>query len=150
MKHSIQYLLVILLILSACGKATESGNSENDEENTEDPNVALYDQVMDIHDEVMPKMDDLYKLKGQLQEKIANSPDLVAEKKQQIESIILKLDGASKSMMDWMHEFDPLPDTADEEDARAYLEDQMEKVKKVKEEMISAIEEAKKEVGEQN
>lgn len=117
------------------------------EDANEDPNQALYDQVMNLHDEVMPKMEDIYKIKSQLQEKIANSPDLVKERKEALERMILTLDSANNSMMDWMHQFNPLPDSADEEQSRAYLESQMEKIKKVKDIMISTLEEAKAEAG---
>ena len=46
-------------------------------------------------------------------------------------------------MMVWMRNFNPIPDSLGEEKARAYLEDQQEKIKKVKEEMLKAIDEAK-------
>ena len=69
------------------------------------------------------------------------------EKKESVEKTILQLDSASNLMMDWMHQFDPLPDSSDAEEARAYLESQMEKIKKVKEEMEAAIEQAKGKTG---
>jgi len=90
-------------------------------------------------------MEDIYNIKSQLQEKIANSPDLVEERKEAIEQMILTLDAANNSMMDWMHQFNPLPDSVDEEQSRAYLESQMEKIKAVKEKMLSTLEEAKAE-----
>lgn len=145
MKNLFGFIFLAFLVLAACGKAGDNTAREYEEEEGENPNRALYDRVMDLHDEVMPKMEDIYEIKGQLKERIANAPDMVQERKEKIESLILKLDAASKSMMDWMHDFDPLPDTADQEQARAYLEDQMEKIKKVKEEILLAIEEAKKE-----
>jgi hypothetical protein len=43
-----------------------------------------------------------------------------------------------------MHEFKPLPDSLGEEKARAYLEGEMERVKKVKANILEALEEAKK------
>ena len=109
----------------------------------EDPNQALYEQVMEIHDEVMPKMEDIYKIKSQLQEQIANSPDMVVGKREKIEKMIKELDSANNLMMDWMHQFNPLPDSADEEESRAYLESQMEKIRAVKEGMLLTLEMAK-------
>ena len=105
-------------------------------------NQALYDEVMKVHDEVMPKMNDIYKLKEGLKKQITNTPELVAEKREAIESTILKLDSASESMMVWMRNFNPLPDSLGEEKARDYLEEQQEKIKKVKEDILQAIEEA--------
>jgi len=96
-----------------------------------------------VHDEVMPKMNDMYKLKEGLKKQIANTPEMVEEKKEEIESAIFKLDSASEGMMVWMRNFNPIPDSLGKDKARAYLEDQKEKVQKVKQEMLKAIEGAK-------
>ncbi len=144
MKTIYQLFLISTLMVAGCGQPASQGSDNGNDDGVEgNPNQALYDQVMDIHDEVMPKMEDLYKIKSQLQEKIANSPDMVKERKVALEKMILELDEASNAMMDWMHQFNPLPDSADEEDSRAYLETQMEKIKKVKEEMLTTLERAK-------
>lgn len=136
------FFLSFILLLAGCGNPGNNQSTDEADNNTDgNPNQALYDQVMDIHDEVMPKMEDIYKLKSQLQEKIANSPELVKEKKESIERMILQLDSANNAMMIWMRQFNP-PDSVDEEQARAYLEEQMEKVKKVKEDMLTAIDRA--------
>ena len=91
----------------------------------------------------MPKMNDLYKLKEELKKKMANTPGMVDEKKEEIEATIAKLDSASESMMVWMRGFNPLPDSLGEEKAREYLETEMEKVKKVKEDVLEALEKGK-------
>lgn len=144
MKTIYQLFLISTLMVAGCGQPASQGSDNGNDDGVEgNPNQALYDQVMDIHDEVMPKMEDLYKIKSQLQEKIANSPNMVKERKEALEKMILELDEASNAMMDWMHQFNPLPDSADEEDSRAYLETQMEKIKKVKEEMLTTLERAK-------
>jgi regulator of replication initiation timing len=114
----------------------------------ESPNQALYDQVMDVHDEVMPKMDEIMKLKRSLQDQIANSPDLVLERKEQLERVIANLDSANNAMMNWMHEFNPLPDSVDQEKAREYLESEMERIRKVKTTMLESIDKAKEEITE--
>lgn len=138
---TIPVTLLIILTLVACNR----GSQTTTETTTDDsPNQILYDQVMDVHDEVMPKMDEIMKLKRELQEQIANTPDMVVERKQQLEKIISNLDSASNAMMDWMHKFNPLPDTADQEKARAYLESEMERVKNVKTLMLESIDKAKK------
>jgi hypothetical protein len=46
-------------------------------------------------------------------------------------------------MMTWMHEFNPLPDSLGEEKARAYLEGEIERVKKVRANILEALEAAK-------
>jgi hypothetical protein len=143
MKTFKSLLFISLMILASCAK-TGKQEDHHDVTNTEEnPNQALYDQVMDIHDEVMPKSEDIYQLKKELQEKVANTPNLIAEKKQELELVIAQLDSADQSMMDWMHHFHPLPDSADQEKARAYLESEMEKIKKVRELTSESIEKAK-------
>jgi hypothetical protein len=121
--------LVLFVLIAGC-------NSKKD-------NQALYDEVMKVHDEVMPKMNDVYKLKEELKKEIADAPKMVEEKRKAIESAILQLDAASEGMMDWMRNFNPLPDSLGEENARKYLEDQKGKVNKVKEDMLEAIDKAK-------
>lgn len=134
---------VLVLVMASCGnKAGHQGHEESDEP-TDNPNEALYDEVMDIHDEVMPKMDDIYKLKRSLQDKLDSATNLAAEEKVKIEQRIAHLDSVSGLMMDWMHKFNPLPDSADQEEAREYLESEMEKIKKVKDAMLEAIEKEK-------
>lgn len=150
MKSIINFLFISLLFISACGgKGGEhSGHGDTDSDSEDNnPNTALYNQVMEVHDEIMPKSDEIYRLKKQIQEKIAASPDMVLEKKQQLEQVISNLDSASNAMMDWMHKFNPLPDSVDQEQARAYLESEMEKIKKVRDLTFDALEKAKEEGG---
>jgi Mg2+ and Co2+ transporter CorA len=138
------YLISILAIaLASCNQSGKHEHHASDSASTENPNTALYDQVMDIHDEIMPRVEDIYQLKKQLKDKIASTTDLTADTKQEVEQIIAQLDSADHSMMDWMHSFSPLPDSADQEKARAYLESEIEKIKKVRELMNESIEKAK-------
>lgn len=137
-------LFISFIVLISCSKTSKQEDHNHDGGNSEEnPNQALYDQVMDIHDEVMPRAEDIYQLKKELQEKVASTPNLVSEKKQELELAIAQLDSADQSMMDWMHHFHPLPDSADQEKARAYLESEMESIKKVREFMNESIEKAK-------
>src|SRR5688572_21774819 len=122
--------LFILSLVHGCGQKTQD-------------NQSLYNEVMTVHDEVMPKMDDIYKLKQELKKQIADSSNLAIEERKMIEATILRLDSASENMMVWMRNFNPLPDSLGEEKARTYLEEQQEKIKKVKEDMLKAINAAK-------
>jgi len=144
MKYPIVNLLVTVLCFSfaGCGQKSHEHDMENHEamEGAGDKNKPLYDEVMNIHNEVMPKLDDIYKLKESLKNKIANTPTLANEKKQEIESTIVKLDSASEGMMNWMHKFNPLPDSADESAAREYLEKEKVKMEKVKQDILQALE----------
>lgn len=143
--NSAKWLALILLFgLMACGKGGDH-HAHEDTSFEASPNQALYDQVMDVHDEVMPKVGEINRLQRELKEKIASSPDMVAERKAELEQVISNLDSASNAMMTWMHEFNPLPDSVDQEKAREYLETEMERIRKVKTLMLESIEKAKEE-----
>ncbi|MCU0421147.1 MAG: hypothetical protein MUC38_15985 [Cyclobacteriaceae bacterium] len=149
MKYLLSFFVVSALILG-CSKPAEHDHHHPDMAEGDDPNSVLYNQVLDVHDEVMPQMDEIERLKRELKEQIANTPDMVVEKKQKLEQVISNLDSAGTAMMDWMHELvplDELPDSVDTEEARAYYESEMERIKKVKEQMLEAIAKAKTEKG---
>jgi chromosome segregation ATPase len=146
MRNLTSLFISSIVILYSCTPSSKHEEHNHEAANTDNPNQALYDQVMDIHDEVMPRSEDIYQLKKELQEKLSAAPaapNLIGEKKQELESIISQLDSADKSMMDWMHNFHPLPDSADQEKARAYLESEMERIKKVRDFTNETIEKAK-------
>lgn len=145
MKINANILFLGLIVSISCNKSSQ--HQEHEQAETPNPNQALYEEVMAVHDEVMPKADELYQLKKELQDKIAKTPDLVADKKKQLDQIIAELDSADHSMMDWMHKFNPLPDSANQETAREYLENEMEKIKKIRELINGSIQKAKEEVG---
>lgn len=102
------------------------------------PNQELYDEVMAIHDEVMPKMNDIYKAKITLKKQL-EMPGLSDEKRREINDKVAQLDSADEGMMVWMRQFNPIPDSLGEEKAREYLESELTKVKKVKEDILEAL-----------
>jgi len=141
MKH-ILYAAAFLMLI-ACGKTNDhSGHEASEAPDGENPNKALYDQVMDLHDEVMPKMQDLYTLKKDLQEKL-NDKEITQDQKKELTQMVSALDSASGAMMDWMHNFQPLPDSADQEIAREYLENEMEKIRKVRDFTTETLDQAR-------
>jgi hypothetical protein len=138
----IAILLAGLTLTWACKEKShdhdhDHGHDHGDEVEVSE-NQVLYDEVMKIHDEVMPKMQDIHNRKQALKEKMVN---VTAEQKKYLELQIAKLDSAQESMMVWMREFNPIPDSVGEEKARDYLEGEMEKVKKVRENMLNALKE---------
>lgn len=120
-----------------------SGSRDKQEKKEADPNQSLYEKVMGVHDEVMPRMDEIHKLKRQLEETIKNSKDLAAEKRKELEQKIALLDSASKAMMNWMYEF--RPEELKGDSLRMYLEKEMDRVTKVKELVLEAIKKASEE-----
>ncbi len=139
MKLSNPLFLATTIALVACNPGTSNHEHNNQGTDSTDNIQALYDQVMDIHDEVMPKDGDIFLLKKKLQDEIAATPDMVIEKRKNLERRIANLDSVRQLMMKWMHEFNPLPDTVDQETRRAYLELEMERIRKVKAAILEAI-----------
>lgn len=146
MKNSSLIVLgLLLLAIAGCSKKADDHAHHHEAEATgaTNPNKPLYDSVMAVHDEVMPKMDEMFKLTEALKEKIAKTPSLSDVDKRSIDAAIDSLDHASDGMMVWMRQFKPISDTADRESARAYLNQEMAKVTKVKTDILSAIERAR-------
>jgi len=131
--------LFVAVMAAGCGGNSSTGHVHESEGDSTDSNRALYDQVMGIHDEVMPKIGDIYELKRKLQEEITASPNMVLEKRKNLERRIANLDSVGQLMTDWMHEFNPMPDSTDQEAAREYLEQEMEKIRNVKSAMLDII-----------
>jgi hypothetical protein len=134
-------LFLCLAALISCGKK-DSDAAAGDPIDS-DANQLLEKEAWRIHDEVMPKMGSLYKLKGALQEKIKNAPDMPEEKKTEIQGIIGELDAAYESMMQWMRNFKPELHASSEEETQAYLENEIESIKKVKTDILDALEKGK-------
>ncbi|HEY9487346.1 MAG TPA: hypothetical protein VIQ51_03395 [Chryseosolibacter sp.] len=99
---------------------------------------ALYNEVMEVHDEVMPKLNDLYKAKTSLQTRLA-MPGLGESEKAEINNKIARIDSASEGMMVWMRQFNPPADSSEIEEARTYLESELVKVKKVRQDILEAL-----------
>ncbi|WP_339625485.1 hypothetical protein [uncultured Maribacter sp.] len=127
-------LLTIVSLLSA--------NSCKESKKAEEP--TRMEQVMDIHDEVMPKMGTLGKLVGQLK------PMADSLGPESIEAKVMKdLQEANKSMMDWMQGFGNRFDSEEimsgkelSVEKKKWLKEEEEKVKKVKENINASIERA--------
>jgi hypothetical protein len=136
-------LLLILITASRCGQRSQEYDAHDHAVEDTIPaegNQALYDQVMAIHDEVMPKMNDIYSIKEELKRQITETTGLTEEKRQGLEASISQLDSASEGMMIWMRNFNPLPDSLGEDQAREYLENEMERVKGVRTAIYEALE----------
>lgn len=117
-------LLGTLFFIISCGAPTDN---------------KLYDEVMFIHDEVMPKMSDISKLGKEIKKKKQELSDstLIAIYDDHIKA----LNEADEAMYDWMHEFE-LPDQ--ESDVEPYLIKEKDRIQKVSDMMLSSIANAQK------
>ncbi len=119
-------LLLLLLIFYSCKekqKATETAQNP------------LHEEVMAIHDQVMPEMTTIHNLKKDL--KAIEKP----ETKEIILNQIKELNDADEAMMAWMAAFKVPEDKTLE---GAYLLLEKEKIKQVSDMMYSSMDRAKK------
>lgn len=137
-----QYVIALGIVfsLSSCNKDA-------------DKVLELEGEVMTIHDEVMPQMDDIMTLKSKLSKKIIHMDSLqnegiagnnIAEQRIKATEVNQKLNESDKLMMDWMHEY--RGDSAKKlksEEAILYFEAQKKKIIDVKEITSKNIQEAK-------
>lgn len=108
-------------------------------ENTEKKEVqTLFQSVMEVHDGVMPKMDAIHEARKALKDKM-NTPDST-----QVSALLEKLSSADEAMMVWMEEFNSSFETMPIQEQKKYLESEMQRITKVKDLMLGAIDESQK------
>ena len=126
MSHKNLSFLFALLIFSSCNLAEEKLSQE------------LNDQVMQLHDQLMGKTEDVLKLKGRL-DSLTSGKDSV-----NVHKIIASLNKADESMMDWMHHFSI--DSLEKMNALnkiSYLTKQLEALKNLEKSTDSSVHAAK-------
>ena len=100
---------------------------------------------MEIHDEVMPMISDMVKIRKDLAQTLGESD---STRQVQVKQCIRDLQTAEKGMWDWMAEYKK-PTTYDG-DSPAYLSDQKQAIQVVSDAMKSSYEQAQKIMNEWN
>ena len=112
------FFVGLLAMIVACGR--------NGQKNvTTDEIVALEKEVIQIHDEVMPKMSDIARLMDILDKESANS-NLDSLTKSEISKAIAMLQSGDSLMWEWMHNYS-VPEDVSPDSVHAYL--QSEKIR---------------------
>jgi hypothetical protein len=126
MAQKFMTFLSIMLILGSCNQAEQKLSQE------------LNDQVMQLHDQLMGKTEDILKLKRRL-DSLSTGQDSV-----NVNKIIVSLNNADASMMDWMHHFSL--DSLEKKDVTnkiSYLKNQLEALKNLEKSTDSSVHAAK-------
>jgi hypothetical protein len=140
MKPAYVFILIAYLGFASC--ANKNNQQETLSEPAENGETELLEsEVNRVHDEVMSRMGEIYAMKNKLKA-LDTSASLSPEKKLEVDLAILRLDSAYDGMMDWMHKYKPEEHKTEEEIAREYLEDEMEKIKLVGEKIQEALDKA--------
>jgi hypothetical protein len=134
MKILIGLSLSTLFFLASCN-LNQAANSEY-----EYALKKLDNEVMDIHDAVMPRMSELAKLKRQMKSELKD--DANSAKADSLQQFVYQIDEASEAMMNWMGEFKK-PDYSNFEAAKAVYAQEKVKITNVREKMLSTISSAK-------
>jgi hypothetical protein len=117
------FLVLLSILIISCGPPKDPAYQK------------LYDEVMVIHDDVMPKMTDINRAKKKLRKlKDGTNDELITL---QIE----QLDAADEAMMSWMHEFDS-PELPTLEENLEYLNAEKDKIQAVSDQMLQSLKEA--------
>ncbi|MDO6439367.1 hypothetical protein Q4534_18225 [Cyclobacterium sp. 1_MG-2023] len=110
----------------------------------ESQNELLKEKVIQVHDEVMPKIGELKASQKKLNEMAGNleqSEDAKdTEKAAELKAVAADCEHAYDEMFVWMRQFDVDLEEMSEEQAKSYLEEQLEKVDKVKKDILEALE----------
>ncbi len=140
--RTLALLVFSITMLGACQKKQADDESLGTPAESEKV-TALRNDVIAVHDEVMPLMSTIYTLKNSLKENLNTRPELSAVHKKQIEETIASLDSADRGMRVWMREFSKLETSGmPEDEAIAALESEMKKITKVKDDMLSSVDKA--------
>jgi hypothetical protein len=120
-----EFLMFALLFFYACGP------------NLSNPDVKkIYDEVILIHDQIMPEISTIHKLKKEIKS---------SDKQDSLVMIhVMELDKADEAMMDWMAEFSKYRKMDNESDSLKinYLTDEKNKISRISNQMQNAIKNA--------
>lgn len=112
----------------------------------ESKNVQLKEEVIAIHDEVMPHMGKLKSLQKDLLERADQLAleDSVAQNEviEQFRNTSVELDAAYEGMFVWMRQFEPEQGEMTDDEFNAYLQEQKTLVEKVKLDINNSLEKA--------
>jgi hypothetical protein len=126
------YLLFAVCVISC------QGPEKNNEKDLGD----LKEEVMEVHDAVMPKMGEMRKIRIALSNLADSLASVDSVRSVQIMTKAKEVADASEAMMVWMRQYEPSKEGTEEELENYFLE-QKKEIQKVSDEMISALESGK-------
>ncbi|MFD3001602.1 hypothetical protein ACFS7Z_14620 [Pontibacter toksunensis] len=135
MKNQIILILVPFLLLTGCNQGSSEATQQEE----------LEANVMAIHDDAMARMGDIYKLRRSFR----SLRDTLAARQtdsatlQALQQQIDELNQADEVMMVWMRNY-TAPDSLQPEQAKVYLQQELQKIERVQTVMDSTIQAARK------
>lgn len=132
-------ILIVTGLFFSCGNNEKKSNEQQEKD--------LYDEVIGIHDEVMPKMSTLLSLENQLKEKIQEldaSEINNAEEIKKLHDQISELQVADEAMMHWMRNFQVDQEGWSHDSIISYMEYEKKQISQVKDQMLRVIDSSEK------
>ena len=131
------YLISLSVLFAACGNQKEQ---KNDCSTLECEQQVLYDQIILVHDEVMPRLSEISTLKARIEAQMNQATDSLV--KNSWLGHLKALDAADESMWVWMRQFESQMDSVATETSIKYFENQKIEVDEVAVNINSSISEA--------
>jgi len=137
------FLLFTVSLLFACkpGASSDTGETTGVSQDLQ----ALEKQVMAVHDEVMPKMKEINDLSAKLREiktKFKEEESGKLNTPEGFEEVQGALKLSEQGMWEWMKSYSDTKATLQEDQLKPFYEKELEKINKVKQDMLGAIEKA--------
>ena len=142
MKSSKYTILILTALFFSCGNSQKNSNEKLEKD--------LYDEVIGIHDEVMPKMSTLLSLENQLKERIQEldtSEMNSAEEIKKLNEQISELQVADEAMMQWMRNFQVDQEGWSHDSIMSYMENEKRSISMVRDQMLAIIDSSEKLLG---
>lgn len=140
-----QFFVIVLLgvVISCSGKGNQPSSSIAQGAVPKDLQP-LYEEILAVHDEVMPELNTIASLQEQMKNKLDELRVAPADTEalKEANRILGDLNKAENAMWSWMHNFSKLDSIADAEKS-AFLEVEKMSVNSMKELMLSSIEQAR-------
>lgn len=126
-------VVILTVLVVAC---TPGSEKKTDGQNNSADDVRK--QVMEIHDEVMPKMGQLRKVEKALRQTADSVITLDSAAAQKHLAVADRIKKANEEMMSWMRQFEPNYEGTEDE-VRVYLEEQKLQIRAVADSMNTSL-----------
>ncbi len=138
---------IFILTFSNCSTPTEKKSTQVTETKKEQNN--LFREVMEIHDEVMPKTSDINRAKRKIKAYLEANPDLDQATRDTLRQVITELTKAEDAMMDWMQGIRNPADSVPHQKAMDYLNNEKKEIETVRDLMLKSLEKGEKTIEDQ-
>ena len=148
MKIKLSYIFFVgIITITACTNPP-SNNEEKRELTSSEERAELYQEVIAVHDEVMPRIEEIVTYQGKIRVELDSliEFDSTSIRVKELNELNDKLASADKAMMEWMRSFHKSTNEEglSDSDAIELLHGEMQKIKNVKRQMEEGIEKAQR------